>query len=152
MRCEEESALWTTRWAAPRTFTLHALFSYCAPGCQFIRCTELHPILPGCNKSCLHEAYHYSVVLLTLCQRGVDSILWSSMWLLLTNVVDKAYKITCGTNNRQYQYTYFHKGIRLLMHTPHTEDVSCQQKGISDLNQAIPHSSGNTWKPSLLLL
>lgn len=40
------------------TLTLHGLLCHCAPSCQFIRCTELHPIQPGCNKSCLHEAYH----------------------------------------------------------------------------------------------
>ena len=46
----------------------------------FIRCTQLHPIQPSCNKSYLHEAYHIEFFFCRhSCHRGVDSILWSSV-------------------------------------------------------------------------
>lgn len=86
-KCKEESASFHS------TRSLHLDFSYSTLPRHLIRCTELHRIHAGCNKSHLiifSCCWHF-------CQSSVDSILLC-LWRLLTAVGDTSRRLVLKRN------------------------------------------------------
>lgn len=113
-RCKVESAPWTVRGAAPAPSPYMVYFLTVASLLDALSYTPNHQSVINPT---LMRLIMFSF-LLTQCERGVDAILW---WLL-TNVVDNMLIKSHVEHNRQYQYAYWHKGIKLLMQTRHIEN------------------------------
>lgn len=121
----------------------------------FIRCTELHPMQPDCNKSCLHEPCHIQnfffshcliQVLIQFCG-GVCRRVWPMLVVCLLRRLTKS-------NAHIADITNIHTDTEVRNNAnPATcgrLKWVCQKRGTSGLNPA--QSRGKTQKASLLLL